>query len=104
MKKQSIWQDQLNYIGLNYIPAIFIHHFPTLEEASKHVYSANEKAARAQNKDRFIIGGIQTVAKKLRHIAKEAMVDEVMIMEFYSDKKASHNAYRLLTKEFNLKG
>ncbi|MDR7080261.1 luciferase family oxidoreductase group 1 [Neobacillus niacini] len=78
--------------------------FPTLEEASKHVYSVNEKAARAQNKDRFIIGGIQTVAEKLRHIGKEAMVDEVMIMEFYSDKKASHNAYRMLAKEFNLKG
>ena len=30
--------------------------FPTLEEASKHVYSANENAARIQNKDRFIIG------------------------------------------------
>ena len=78
--------------------------FPTLEEASKHVYSANENAARIQNKDRFIIGGIQTVAQKLRHIAKETMVDEVMIMEFYSDKAASQKAYRLLAKEFNLKG
>ncbi|MGJ9459865.1 hypothetical protein [Oceanobacillus sp. CF4.6] len=36
--------------------------------------------------------------------AKETMIDEVMIMEFYSDKTASQNAYRLLAKEFNLKG
>jgi len=77
--------------------------FPTAEEASKHVYTANEKAARVQNKDRFIIGGIQTVAKKIRQIAKEAMVDEVMIMEFYADKTASQKAYRLLAKEFDLK-
>ena len=78
--------------------------FPTLEEASKHVYSAKKMQQESQNKDRFIIGGIQTVAQKLRHIAKETMVDEVMIMEFYSDKKASQKAYRLLAEEFNLKG
>ena len=78
--------------------------FPTLEEASKHVYSATENAARIQNKDRFIIGGIRTVAQKLRHLAKETMVDEVMMMEFYSDKEASQKAYRLLAKEFDLKG
>jgi luciferase family oxidoreductase group 1 len=78
--------------------------FPTLEEASKHVYSANENAARVQNKNRFIIGSIQTVAQKLRHLAKETMVDEVMMMEFYTDKTASQKAYRLLAKEFNLKG
>ena len=78
--------------------------FPTLEEASTHVYSVNENMARIQNKDRFIIGSIQTVALKLRHLAKETMVDEVMIMEFYSDKTASQKAYRLLAKEFNLKG
>jgi luciferase family oxidoreductase group 1 len=78
--------------------------FPTLEEASTHVYSANENMARIQNKDRFIIGSIKTVAQKLRHLAKETMVDEVMMMEFYSDKTASQKAYRLLAKEFDLKG
>ncbi|MCY7821189.1 LLM class flavin-dependent oxidoreductase [Bacillus inaquosorum] len=76
--------------------------FPTLEEASKHVYSSNENLARTRNKDRFIIGSIETVAQKLRYLAKETMVDEVMIMEFYSDKTASQKAYRLLAKEFNL--
>ena len=78
--------------------------FPTLEEASTHVYSANENMARVQNKDRFMIGSIQTVAKKLRHLAKETMVDEVMMMEFYSDSTASQKAYRLLAEEFDLKG
>ena len=77
--------------------------FPTLEEASTHVYSANENMARVQNKDRFMIGSIQTVAQKLRHLAKETMVDEVMMMEFYSEKTASQKAYRLLAEEFDLK-
>jgi len=78
--------------------------FPTLKEASNHVYSEHEEIARSQNKSRFIIGGIKTVAEKLRYIAKEAIVDEIMIVESYSDKEASHHAYRLLAEEFNLKG
>lgn len=78
--------------------------FPTLEEASNHVYSPTENAARIQNKDRFIIGGVETVGQKLRQIAKETMVDEIMIMEYYADKKASQKGYRLLAEEFNLKG
>ena len=94
----------MNYFGLDYIPVIFIHHFRHWKKQVTHVYSANENVARIQNKDRFIIGGIQTVAQKLRHLAKETMVDEVMIMEFYSDKEASQKAYRLFAKEFNLKG
>ena len=75
-----------------------------MKEASNHVYSPAENAARIQNKDRFIIGGIETVGQKLRHIAKETMVDEIMIMEYYADKEASQNGYRLLAEEFNLKG
>jgi luciferase family oxidoreductase group 1 len=78
--------------------------FPTLEEASNHVYSSAESTARIQNKDRFIIGGIETVGQKLRHVAKETMVDEIMIMEYYADKEASQKGYRLLAEEFNLKG
>jgi RNA polymerase-interacting CarD/CdnL/TRCF family regulator len=75
-----------------------------LEEASTYAYSVNENATRVQNTNRFIIGGIQKVAQKLRQLAKETMVDEVMMMEFYSDKTASQKAYRLLAKEFDLKG
>ena len=37
--------------------------FPTLEEASNHVYSQMKIRQESQNKDRFIIGGIQTVAQ-----------------------------------------
>lgn len=77
--------------------------FPTLEEVDNHVYSQSENTARIQNKNRFIIGGIETVGRKLRQVAKETMVDEVMIMEFYPDQETSHKGYRLLAEEFNLK-
>ncbi|ANY66224.1 luciferase [Paenibacillus sp. BIHB 4019] len=74
--------------------------FPTLEEASRHTYSPAEESARKQNKDRFIIGGINKVAAQLERLAEQAMIDEVMLLDFYTEKDASHNAYRLLAKAF----
>ena len=44
--------------------------FPTLEEASTHVYSANENMARIQNKDRFIIGSIKTSCTEAKTFGK----------------------------------
>lgn len=76
--------------------------FATIEEAANHNYSSAELSAKEYNKDRFIIGGIKTVAEKLRAIADEAMVDEIMIMEAYSDTEASKKAFELLSNEFNL--
>lgn len=76
--------------------------FPTLEEAQNHEYSSAERTAMEYNKDRFIVGSIKTVAKKLRQVAAEAMVDEIMIMEAYADKVASEKAKKLLAEEFNL--
>ncbi|WP_433581118.1 LLM class flavin-dependent oxidoreductase [Paenibacillus amylolyticus] len=78
--------------------------FPTLKEASEHVYSDDEEYARKLNKSNLIVGSIATISEKLRVLTEEAQVDEVMIMEAYSNTAASHQAYRLLAKEFNLKG
>ncbi|HJE19301.1 MAG TPA: LLM class flavin-dependent oxidoreductase [Aliicoccus persicus] len=77
--------------------------FPTLEEAANHEFSSAERTAIKYNKDRFVIGSIQKVAKKLREIAEAAMVDEIMIMEAYADTEASKKAFRLLANEFELK-
>jgi len=74
--------------------------FPTLEEASQHRYTPAEEAARAQNKDKFIVGGIKRVKQQLEALAEQAMVDEFMLLEFYTDQAARHKAYRLLASEF----
>ena len=76
--------------------------FASAEEAANHNYSSAELTAKEHNKDRFIIGGIKTVAEKLRAIASEAMVDEIMIMEAYPDVASSKKAFELLSEEFNL--
>ena len=77
--------------------------FASAEEAANHNYSSAELTAKEYNKDRFIIGGIKTVADKLRRIADEALVDEIMIMEAYPDTTSSKRAYELFSEEFNLK-
>ncbi|WP_036717657.1 LLM class flavin-dependent oxidoreductase [Paenibacillus sp. JCM 10914] len=74
--------------------------FPTLEEASQHHYTPAEAAARAQNKDKFIIGGINSVKQRLETLAEQAMVDEFMLLEYYTDQAARHKAYQLLASEF----
>ena len=75
---------------------------PTLEEASSHVYSLAEERARRENKTRFVIGSVEKVAAKLRSLATEAMVDEIMMMDFYTETVDRHKAYRRLAEEFGL--
>jgi luciferase family oxidoreductase group 1 len=77
--------------------------FPTLEEASKYVYTPKEEAARQYNRDRFVIGSAANVAKKLKGLAKEALVDEIMIADFYPSQESRLEGHQLLAKEFDLK-
>ncbi|MFK4341066.1 MULTISPECIES: LLM class flavin-dependent oxidoreductase [unclassified Paenibacillus] len=89
----ELFWAKLHTVGL-------ISPFPTLEEANNHVYSPAEESAREQNKNRFVIGGINKVKDKLKNLAEQAMLDEIMILDYYTDKNASHKAYQLLANEF----
>lgn len=75
---------------------------PTLEEASTHTYSPAEENARQENKGRFVIGSASNVENKLRDLAKEAMVDEIMILNMMTEKVTRHKSYELLAKAFRL--
>lgn len=48
----------------------------------------------------FINGSIKTVAQKLRDLAKETSVDEIMIVDFYGEQEGRLKAYNLLAEEF----
>lgn len=76
---------------------------PTLEEASSYVYTVQEEAVRQENKGRFVIGNVENVAEKLRKLAKDAMVDEIMILNMLTEKNSRHRSYELLADAFNLK-
>ncbi|MFP5110564.1 MsnO8 family LLM class oxidoreductase [Neobacillus sp. C211] len=77
--------------------------FPTLEEASKYVYTSQEEEARQYNKDRFVIGSVVNVAEKLKRLAKEALVDEIMIADFYPSQESRLKGHQLLVEAFDLK-
>ena len=75
---------------------------PTLEEASSHVYTAQEDAVRQESRGRFVIGSVDNVAEKLRKLAKEAGVDEIMILNMLTEKTSRHRSYELLANAFSL--
>jgi luciferase family oxidoreductase group 1 len=75
---------------------------PTLEEANSHVYTAREEAVRQENKGRFVIGSVEKVEGKLRELAKEAMVDEIMILNMLTEKTSRGQSFKLLADAFKL--
>lgn len=75
---------------------------PTLEEAKAHVYTTQEEAVRRDNKGRFVIGSVENVEKKLREMAQDALVDEIMILNMLTEKTTRHKSYELLADAFNL--
>jgi luciferase family oxidoreductase group 1 len=76
---------------------------PTLEEASNYVYTTEEEAVKEENKDKFVIGSIETVEKRLKQLAEESMVDEIMIVDMLTEKTARRRSYELLAEAFQLK-
>jgi len=75
---------------------------PTLDEARSHIYSPAEEAAYQANKGRFIIGSVKKVEERLRTLAAEAMVDEIMILNMLTDKDTRHQSFSLLADAFEL--
>lgn len=76
---------------------------PTLKEAREHVYTDEEKQARKENKDKFIIGNPEGVKAQILHYQKEAEIDELIIANMITDKPSRHKSYELLAEAFNLK-
>lgn len=75
---------------------------PSLEEAAAYRYSSAEEAVLADNRSRFVIGSVERVAERLRSLAREAMVDEIMILNMLTEKKSRHRSYELLAEAFEL--
>lgn len=76
--------------------------FPTVEEAYEHPYSPREEQTRLSNQARFVIGSVEQVAQKLREMANEAQVDEIMIADFYPTQESRLKGHRLLADQFEL--
>jgi len=75
---------------------------PGLEEANAHIYTAREEAVRRENKGRFVIGSVEQVELRLRQLAQDAMVDEIMILNMLTERASRHKSYELLADAFQL--
>lgn len=69
---------------------------PSLEEANSYTYTEYEEAVRADNRKRFVIGSIDQVEQRLRELAAEALVDEIMVLDMLTERSARQQSFELL--------
>ena len=72
---------------------------PTFEEALAYEYSPAEEAQRLANRARHTIGSAPNVAARLRVLADEAAVDEVMVLTMAHSAEVRARSYELLAYE-----
>jgi alkanesulfonate monooxygenase SsuD/methylene tetrahydromethanopterin reductase-like flavin-dependent oxidoreductase (luciferase family) len=75
---------------------------PTYEVASKYNYTAAEWQRVLYNRQRTIVGTTDVVKEKVKALAAELDVPEVIIATFAETKEDRFESYRLLAKIFNL--
>src|SRR5690625_140803 len=75
---------------------------PTLDHERSHMYSPAEQAGYQAHKGRIIIGSVKKVEERLRTLAAEAMVYEIMILNMLTDKDTRHQSFSLLADAFEL--
>lgn len=65
-------------------------------------YSSAEQLALARLRDSALVGSASTVGKKLRELAAQLEVDELVIITWAHDPAAQMRSYELLAQEFGL--
>jgi len=65
-------------------------------------YSPAEQLALDRLKANAIVGSASTVAARLRQLARQLEVDEVVLITWTSDPQAQRRSYELLAREFSL--
>jgi luciferase family oxidoreductase group 1 len=73
---------------------------PTLEEAARHVYSAEERRYVMSQRARAIIGGPQTCRARIQEMAARYGAEEVMVLTITGDYASRTRSYELLIEAF----
>jgi luciferase family oxidoreductase group 1 len=77
---------------------------PSPEEASRHVFTPQERAIVDANRLRHFIGTPLKVASLIRHIASETGADEIMVTTTIHGRTERSRSYGLLAAEWGLAG
>jgi luciferase family oxidoreductase group 1 len=72
------------------------------EEAAAYPYAAIDRQRIAQQRTRLIVGGIESVARRLRALIEATQADELMMTTMVYDHAARRRSYELLATAFGL--
>lgn len=75
---------------------------PTLAEAEKHRFTAQEQAYVDSQRPRAVIGGPQKCLRELLTLAKRYTADELMVLTITGDYASRLSSYELLADAFGL--
>jgi luciferase family oxidoreductase group 1 len=78
--------------------------YPSVEEAERYPYSPRELAIVQHTRQRTVAGTPETVRTRLRALAGEYGVDELVVVTITHDPKARLRSYELLAEAFGLSG
>lgn len=71
-------------------------------EQALRAYTAAEQPALSQLRSRALVGSAEQVGSKLRHLAAELEVDELVVITWTHDPEVRRRSYELLAREFAL--
>jgi luciferase family oxidoreductase group 1 len=72
------------------------------EDARAYRYTPEEEKIRRSFRSRHVVGSTAHVAERLRTMAEDADVDEVMVFTMLPELEARKHSYELLAEEFGL--
>jgi luciferase family oxidoreductase group 1 len=78
--------------------------YPSVEEATAHLYTAEEREFVRANRERLLVGSPATLRERIGRLARAAGVGEVMVLTMVHDHAARRRSYELLAEAFGLSG
>jgi luciferase family oxidoreductase group 1 len=76
--------------------------FVSPEEAAAYPYTLIDRERIARHRERLVVGGIETVKRRLRALIEATRADELMITTMAYDHAARRRSYELLADGFGL--
>jgi alkanesulfonate monooxygenase SsuD/methylene tetrahydromethanopterin reductase-like flavin-dependent oxidoreductase (luciferase family) len=78
--------------------------YPSVEEAERYPYTAQEVAIAQHASRRSVVGTPEQVRQRLLAMAAEYQADELIVVTITHDFKARMRSYELLAEAFDLPG
>ncbi len=72
------------------------------DEAAAYPYTAVDRDRVARQRERLVVGGVDTVRSRLKSLIAATKADEIMITTMVYDHAARRRSYELLAKAFGL--